>query len=494
MKRPLLRLGTCAPMMAGLAGGPLFVMFATQASPLVAGGLMVSLAVVGGVVIWPIAGFMLTALVVPLERIGRFTNDSSMYTVSLMRVLGVLTLAGLLTHIFLNRRRIHLPTPLVLYGLYTCVGMLTLTYTTDSLSSVRTIAAMFGNLLFFFLVINMVRHPAHARWAVGLWLVCTVAIGIFTIYQWHNPAAAVNDDPQNATGERSTDQRFSTVLNDVSEFQMLRTVPRAIGTTSAAAVYGINLLLTLPFFAYLFRTGRGTAARLLVAAGGLIVCYNVFLTNTRAAVIALGVTVGLIFLYRLIRVTFQGVVLVVVLAAAVLPFAPSALYTRIFDISRYSLEGSDTLRVRLTYWEEGLDIFADNWLLGVGIGNQAELPHRLSARMRMPPNSTVHNEYIQSLMETGLIGYPLLVAFMVCLYRRSNAAARLARAARNQEATALLAASRVAFWTVLFYAVQVDVLHFPLKGWWLAMGLIVVLSDPSFGRERAGTLAIAEGV
>ena len=71
---------------------------------------------------------------------------------------------------------------------------------------------------------------------------------------------------------------------------------------------------------------------------------------------------------------------------------------------------------------------------------------------------------------------------MVCLYRRCRMAERAYRAAGQEELVGWLVASRVAFWTVLFYAVQVDVLHFPLKGWWLAMGLIVVFSEPRFMR------------
>jgi len=473
---------TLVPAVAGLTGGPLVVAVASQTSPLAAGAAIAGLAATAAVLAWPILGFMLTAVVVPLERIGRFTNDASMYTVSLMRVVGVLTLGGLFIHTCIGRRRLVLSTPLVLYAIYTTVAVLSIAYTTDRLSSVRAVAAMLGNLMFLFLVVNMVRRPAHARWAVMLWLSCTVAIGVFTIYQWHNPAAVVNDDPLNATGERSTDQRFSTVLNDVSEFQMLRTVPRAIGTTSAAAVYGINLLLTLPFFANLFRTMRGPW-RLVIGAGAAIVCYNVFLTNTRAAVITLAVTGALIFATRLLRLRVATVIAAAVIGTAALPFAPSALYTRIFDASRYSVEGSDTLRVRLTYWEESLEIFADHWILGVGIGNQAELPRRLGERMRMPPNSTVHNEYLQSLMETGVLGYPFLIAFMVCLHRRCRLAERVYASAGHDELVGWLVASRVAFWTVLFYAVQVDVLHFPLKGWWLAMGLIVVFSQPRLMAE-----------
>jgi len=48
----------------------------------------------------------------------------------------------------------------------------------------------------------------------------------------------------------------------------------------------------------------------------------------------------------------------------------------------------------------------------------------------------------------------------------------------GDEASALMmAAARVALLSMLFYATQVDVLHFPLKGWWLAMGIAVALSE-----------------
>ena len=133
-------------------------------------------------------------------------------------------------------------------------------------------------------------------------------------------------------------------------------------------------------------------------------------------------------------------------------------------------------RARLIY-REGLVILRENWLLGIGIGNQTELPRRLSKRMYMPPNSSVHNEYLQSLLETGLVGYPLLVAFMVTLYRRSLRGDRVLLRAGALDGALLLRASRVALIAMLFYATQVDVLHFPLKGWWLAMGIVVALTE-----------------
>jgi O-antigen ligase len=247
----------------------------------------------------------------------------------------------------------------------------------------------------------------------------------------------------------------------------------------------MNLILALPFFAYMYRTTQGLWWKLAIAAAGAITCYNVVLANTRAALITMALVLGLIVAVRLVRVTAVGVAAACVACMAALPLVPSAIWDRVLDLSNYTLERSDTLRARFTYWEEGVSMFADNWLLGIGIGNQTELPRRLSDRIYMPPNSTVHNEYLQSLLETGLLGYPLLVGFIVVLYLWSRRGERLFQQFGAFDDALLMRAARVALVSVLLYALQVDVLHFPLKGWWLAMGIVAAL----YYRGRAAASA-----
>jgi len=461
----------------GLSGGTLLVLLATLSSPLAGAAAIAGLLVVAAIVAFPFAGFLVTALVVPLERIGRFTNDSSMYTVSLMRIFGVITLGALLLHVLLGRRKVLIGAPVLLYTTYVIVGMVTLAYTSDWEYGVRAVSAILGNLLFFFLVVNIVRTPAQARMAIVCWLAMTAAIGVFTMYQWHSPAAIINEDAFNSTGERSADERFSTVLADQSEYDALGKTARALGTTSHPAVYAINLILTLPFFAYLFRTTSGAWMRSAIALAAAITAYNVVLANTRAALLTMGLVVALIVATGLIRLTGKMIAAGLLLALCALPLMPGAIWDRVLSVSNYSVDRSETLRVRLIYWSEALDIASEHWLLGIGIGNQSELPRRLASRLYMPPNSTVHNEYLQSLIETGLLGYPVVIAFMVVLYRRARSGERRYREAGRRDDALLLRASRLALAAVLIYGVQVDVLHFPLKGWWLAMGIVAALTE-----------------
>jgi hypothetical protein len=477
------------PGAVGVIGGSLLVLLAGFASPLAAGAAIAGAVGVALIFAVPYWGFLVTAALVPLERVGRFTNDSSLTTVSLIRVAGTITLAAFLLHALLKRRRIQVTTPGYLYAAYFAVGLLSLSYTSDLEYGIRTASAILGNLVFFVLVVNVVRTPAQARAAIAVWLAVTVAIGVFTMYQWRDPAAIIVEDRFNSTGERTGEERFSTILADDSEFQALEATPRALGTTSHPAVYGINLILTLPFFAYLFRTMRRPIARAAIAAAAGVTCYNVVLTNTRGAVITMALVIVVIALTRLIRVTPAAVGGVLLAGALAIPFMPGAIWDRVLNTSNYSVDRSDTLRARLSYWEEGLSMASENWLLGIGIGNQTELPRRLQSRMYMPPNSTVHNEYLQSLLETGLAGYPLLIAFVVVLYRRARRSELALEAAGDIDGALLFKASRIAVVAVLFYATHVDVLHFPLKGWWLAMGIVVALSERMTTNRRAAAAA-----
>ena len=474
---------TIVPMV-GISGGTLLVVLAAFASPVAAAAAIAGLIAVAGIVLFPFAGFLITALVVPLERIGRLTNDSSMYTVSLMRIFGVITLGALLLHTLLGRRKVIVGVPVLIYAGYVVVAMLTLAFTNDLEYGVRALSAILGNRLFFFLVVNIVRSAAQARLAIVCWLAMTTAIGVFTIYQWHSPAAIINEDAFNSTGERSADERFSTVLADQSEYDALGKTARALGTTSHPAVYAINLILTLPFFAYLFRTSADRRLRAAIALAAAITAYNVVLANTRAALLTMALVAVLIAISGLIRLTPKIVAAAALVAICAVPFIPGAIWDRVLTVSNYSVDRSETLRVRLIYWAEAVNIVSEHWLLGIGVGNQSELPKRLEPRLYMPPNSSVHNEYLQTLIETGLLGYPVMVAFIIVLYRRSRAGERWCAAGGLADDALLFRASRLALGAVLIYGVQVDVLHFPLKGWWLAMGIVAALTERHYPRAR----------
>jgi hypothetical protein len=461
----------------GVAGGVLFPVLGSGLSPLAAAAGLVGMVVAVFALFNPFIPVVLTALVVPIERLGRFSNDSSAVTISLMRIFGLLGVASLGLNWLLKRHQLSFPSPLVIYAVYTVICAFSLTYGTDEKKGLSYVITMVGNLLFLLLVVNVIRKRADVRLPVVLWLITTLGVGIFSIYQWHNPNAVVRVDRFDYTGERTTDERFSTVMEDYAEFEAIGKVRRVLGVTSHPAVYGINIILTMPFYIWLLRTSRNWLMLGFCLFGVGVGSYNVMLTNTRAAVLTLAFAFLVCLLTGLMKIRPIVIIGGVLLGALMVPFFPSTLYDRILNASNYSTEKSAAMRVRLTYWETGIEMFRENWLLGIGAGNQSELPRRLKPKMSMPANTSIHNEYFQSLMETGLLGYPFFVTFLVCLYRCCTKTEKMFRLLGDESSRLFVVAARAGYIAVLAYGLQCDVLHFTLKGWWLAMGLVIALSE-----------------
>lgn len=467
VRKPLLAL------LVGPACAVLFVFLATASSPFFAAALVLGMAVVGAMFVWPFFAFLLAALVVPLERVGRFTDDSAVYSFSLMKVLGVLATASLLVHCLLGRRRLQFPLPLVLYSAYVSLAILTLTYTSDFTGGVRMLSLVMGNVLFFFLVTNIVKDKRQAEMAILYWLLTTLVIGLVTIRQFHNPAAIVTD-PTYYRGDNqlTTQNRLDMVIYDAPSDSPDRS-RRAIGTTSHPAVYAINLILALPFYVYFFRTAPQPWLRYASACGGFVACYNIFLTNTRAAVLTLAVVLVLFFLTGLLRFRVRPIAGIALLAATVLAINPADIWRRALNFQTYSLNIS-VVEERTRMWKASLEVIADHWLAGAGVGNTKEVPQRTKVPVSV---TSVHNDVLATLVETGIIGFLIMAGFLICLHHQCRFLERFFRRQGDFAASLLPVAARVALYAVLVYGTQVDTLSLPLKGFWLAMGLVVALSE-----------------
>ena len=463
----------------GLAGGGSLLMAASQVSPLVAGAAVLGILIAVAIVLSPVLGVLLTSAVIPMERIGRLSADTQAYTVSLMRIIGLIALISFMVHAVVKRWKLHFGEALVIYGIYCFLGLLTIFYTSDHLSTVRAGSAILGNLLFFFLVINIVRTWKLAKLVLVVWLVSSVAIGIYTAYDWHS-GHAVNVQ---RIGELQS--RFSTVYSDTAEWQDLESLSRAVGPTSSAAVYGINMILTLPFFAYLIRVERDVRLRVALFLGLGVVVYNILLSNTRAAILLTIAVAAMCLARKLIVITGTRVLALVVLTVVVLLAAPQAVYKRILTISNYSSEHSLTLRARFDYWKAGLIVAEDHWFGGAGLGNQNEIPKYLTGWH--PEQTSVHNEYLQTFDEVGLIGWIVFFSFIgLLLWYSFRAAAIFKRLPDGREQYQFMVAAQVAMIATLLYGTQVDVFHFPLKGWWLIGSLTWVVYQ--LGRKQAAEL------
>jgi hypothetical protein len=451
-----------------MAGGTLVVGAGAGLPPVVLA--MAPLGIAGAVLLMlsPNLAFLSTAFIVPIERLGRLTEDSSAYTISLMRIVGTLALGSFLLHALVKRQRIHFGTALWMYALYFGIALTGLFHSTHMLGTVRAIGALLGNLMFFFLVVNLARHAKLARWAVIAWLLSTLTMGVYTVVNWHFGETVSYAD----VGE--SESRFSTVMSDDSEAEAIDVVARATGPTSHSAVYGMNLILAIAPLFWAIGASRLPWLKLFWLAGLGLVFYNVLLTNTRAVMLLAGLTAVACGMVNLYRIRLSGVMVGLVVAAALLPLVPDSIWTRVLDWDNYSLERSATLRIRFEYWDAGLRVFADHWLTGVGVGNQLMIPKYLT--VTGPQETTVHMEYLMTAMEVGLFGWLLFFGFVGLVFAAAWRARRLVMLPSSGASVAfvspaLFTAIMVSMAATLAFGVQVDVFHFPLKGWWLLAGI-----------------------
>ena len=110
----------------------------------------------------------------------------------------------------------------------------------------------------------------------------------------------------------------------------------------------------------------------------------------------------------------------------------------VFAFWMFPDQAQDTLRIveertmhrgldedqRYYAWRETLDLFLQNPVLGMGIGNRLEYFHMTSAGVFQWNTSTAHNVYLEILYQSGLIGFGLFTfihgLFVVHVLRRGR--------------------------------------------------------------------------
>ena len=136
--------------LGGSVGGGTLLTLGSAALPSPWLALAVPVALVGLVVLMlsPSLSFLLTSLVVPVERLGRLTDDSAMYTISLMRIVGTITLASRLLTALLRRQRLHFGSAFWVYLLYLGIALTGLFHSTHMRAPCGICGAILGDLLF----------------------------------------------------------------------------------------------------------------------------------------------------------------------------------------------------------------------------------------------------------------------------------------------------------------------------------------------------------
>lgn len=460
-RRILFGLGT------GALGGVALAFAGGIFSPIVGFALVVGGLVAGPMFLFPTFAYLLSVLVIPIERLGRFADDASMPVISLMRIVGTTALASFLLHAAIKKWRVYVSVPLLLYAGYVAVCFATIFYALEPAAARAHTATVLGNLLFLFLVINAVRDWRMAKLSIYVWLGISVLLGVYQIYDWHFGAA------MNEIG--SAANRFGTTFESISE-RSLGAVRQATGTTSGSAAYGINLLMTAPFLLWCWRVAQTGWQQVLSLLCLGIIAYNLMLTNARAVLLFAGVCAALCLVRRLVPLTAGRLLAGVIALLVGFYFLPEAVRQRAFNLENYLPQNSYNLRGRFELWKASFGLLEDYWLTGVGGANWWILPKYMDWDELDADAIMCHNEYLQTFVDTGIFGWIFFIAFIgMTLFYAFRAGSRYRQAEGESDRYWFMVACQITCATVYLFGLQVDVFHNPLKGWWLVAGLTGVM-------------------
>ena len=146
-------------------------------------------------------------------------------------------------------------------------------------------------------------------------------------------------------------------------------------------------------------------ASTLASAVGLVVCLS---RGAWAAGLVAGL--GLVFLVR--RKWAYGAAVAAVAAGVVLYFTNSTIQARFQSLT--TIEKNESNRLRTVLWRANWEIFKDYPLVGVGLSKNRDYLKDYYSKMNIEGETIVshaHNNYLQILAGTGILGFVFYMGF-----------------------------------------------------------------------------------
>lgn len=286
---------------------------------------------------------------------------------------------------------------------------------------------MLGYILLFFMIAKLCDSREKLKWVFRVIIVAHIWLIML------NPALLT--DPTQRTYIRNV-----TFLGDGNDFAL-----------SAA--------IALPMCLYLYQSARGTLARCLYIAGGLVLFGAILGTQSRGA--ALAVIAMVLYLWALSQNKGKSTVLIITGVIVVLAIASDAYVSRMQTLAHYQEDGS--AQGRLIAWGAAIEMALRRPLLGVGPGCFPLAFGGWGYSVPGIPALNAHSLYFLALGELAWPGIAILLGLLWVLFRDNQAAIKSISAASGPEqldrrrllvcTTASLIAFAVAgaFLSVLYY-------------------------------------------
>ena len=391
-------------------------------------------------VVSPPIGTALVFFALPLDELSALVGGGA-----LNKAVGVAVVGGWLLHALLQREAIAAPLIAIPLAGFVLWGAVSTLWAFDPSATIHLLTTYVQLFCLYLLVVNVLRTPALMRRVLYAHVAGATVLATFALYL-------------TSTGVMQRGRAAVVVA------EQLLVEPNAC---AAALILPIAICLT---------TGvdrrRGAVERLLLLAAGAVCLTALLLTESRGAVVGLGVAA------LFVTVAHRQVVLpalVVLLAVPGLLLAPPEFWQRWSEGATLADRGAG----RLDIWTVGWVVFREHPLLGVGLGcfplvyyqfleratgiSWKHAEHVAQVFFKAP-----HNIYVGAAAELGCIGLGLLLLAIV-LHLGVGLRTWRALAARHHPSAELALTALAALIALVIQAGFFDVAH--RKYLWATLGM-----------------------
>ncbi|MGL4239265.1 O-antigen ligase family protein [Tabrizicola sp.] len=219
---------------------------------------------------------------------------------------------------------------------------------------------------------------------------------------------------------------------------------RFAGPNPDANFFASFLVFLIPVCLGRMLTGGPRSNVLFALVGLVLLTVALFLTGSRGGLLAMVLSLPVFLLFLSNRARLWTIGLAIGCAAVIALLLSDQILARfevLFDPSLASLTADRAVEGRLASWEVARQLFYDNPLLGVGMGNYNGYFQDTALDLGLVfrgEGRSAHSLYLETLAELGLVGLALLlVVLTLALITPFRAAARLAASGAGAEAMEL---------------------------------------------------------
>lgn len=422
------------PIANGVGKGIRFAMIATVCALSVAatvvlavtGSPLMYLAAVAGIpvgiaiLLQPRLGLYLAIATVPLEAAGRLGDILPNIDLTFAKAFALMTLGAWLIQLGARRIRFQWVTEMWALVAYATFGAISLFDTAEFDLGYQALIRYVSTALFYLLIVNLIRTREQFKVALTLFVAVSVFTFGFAIAQRYLPGFSFTERAGwDREGALTYGVEMATL--DAGEFE---TVARSSGVSFHAIVLAVNTDFIIPVLLAALLIVRGvwrqTAIWLTLA-----ICVAANLTAySRTGVVILAIMTPVWIARKLLKITPIHIAAAAIIALCAIPFLPESFIGRILSPHSYTVSGSESLRDRVDLLSAGWRAFIDHPWNGLGM----ETTYAIFDYYDYPDKGaviTVHNGYLQVMLELGLTGILAVLGFYWLTYRRFRSAEKL---------------------------------------------------------------------